>query len=194
MNDPVLRYFFRILHSRGFHIVLYNSRGVGRSSGWPSFTGLQEGKDLEELVQWGISYVGDVRHVLIVGYSYGALIASQNPVLPPPMKTSHILLSYPLDKRSLLTLFHGQTYATALKSLVQSPSSKVLLAHGTHDEFTGIKSYEVWAAQVQREATDGAEGGEHRVQVEVIEGATHFWDESCAQVLCDAVERWLDVM
>lgn len=32
-------------------MVYYNSRGVGKSTGWPSLTGKTEGGDLEALVQ-----------------------------------------------------------------------------------------------------------------------------------------------
>jgi hypothetical protein len=39
---------------------------VGKSSGWASFTGLAEGKDLEELVQWGLGAVTNVKSVVLV--------------------------------------------------------------------------------------------------------------------------------
>jgi len=47
-------------------ILLFNSRGVGESSGWPSFTGLTEAKDLEELVQWGLGAVKKVKSVVLI--------------------------------------------------------------------------------------------------------------------------------
>ena len=62
----VLRSFRDVLKSRGFYLIFYNSRGVGGSSGWPSFSGLQEGQDLQEIVQWGLDYLTDVRHVLLL--------------------------------------------------------------------------------------------------------------------------------
>jgi len=55
-----------LLHECGYHVLLFNSRGVGRSSGWPSLTGLTEGKDLEELVQWGLCVVPNVKSVVLV--------------------------------------------------------------------------------------------------------------------------------
>lgn len=45
------------LQAKGYHIIRYNSRGVGGSSGWPSFTGFTEGEDLKAVVDWSISYV-----------------------------------------------------------------------------------------------------------------------------------------
>ena len=49
----------------GFHVIRYNSRGVGRSSGWPSFTGTKEGEDLRALVNWALSQIPDVKSVVI---------------------------------------------------------------------------------------------------------------------------------
>ena len=41
----------KYLQDNDFYVVYYNSRGVGKSTGWPSFTGKTEGSDLEVLVQ-----------------------------------------------------------------------------------------------------------------------------------------------
>lgn len=53
----VLRSLTRPLHERGYHVLRYNSRGVGNSTGWPSFTGSREVQDLQELVQWAIGQI-----------------------------------------------------------------------------------------------------------------------------------------
>jgi alpha/beta superfamily hydrolase len=55
-----------ILNECGYRVLLFNSRGVGKSSGWPSFTGLTEGQNLEELVQWGIGAVANVKSVVLI--------------------------------------------------------------------------------------------------------------------------------
>ena len=44
----------------------YNSRGVGKSSGWPSFTGFSEAKDLEAVVAWLMQKITNVNTVSIV--------------------------------------------------------------------------------------------------------------------------------
>jgi uncharacterized protein len=61
-----------VLHSvalpllkRNYHVLRFNSRGVGSSSGWSSFTGMSEGKDLQALVQWGCENIHNVRSVVI---------------------------------------------------------------------------------------------------------------------------------
>lgn len=67
----MLQFLCQILKAKGFYTIRYNSRGVGGSSGWRSLTGLQEGLDLQEVVQWALSHVTNVRHVLIVvSFSY----------------------------------------------------------------------------------------------------------------------------
>ena len=55
-----------LLHECGYHVLLFNSRGVGKSSGWPSLTGLTEGRDLEELVQWGLGAVPNVKSLVLI--------------------------------------------------------------------------------------------------------------------------------
>ena len=55
-----------LLHECGYHVLRFNSRGVGKSSGWPSFTGLTEGENLEELVQWGLGAVTNVKSVVLI--------------------------------------------------------------------------------------------------------------------------------
>ena len=61
----VLASFIEPLLSQGYHVVRYNSRGVGKSTGWASLTGISEGKDLEALVQWAIALISDIRDVVI---------------------------------------------------------------------------------------------------------------------------------
>jgi len=184
MEDQVLASLSNVLlHECGYHVLLFNSRGVGRSSGWPSFTGLAEGRDLEELVQWGLGAVPNVKSVVLIGYSHGALITSLHPALPSPVKTSHLLLSYPLGPRSFLTLFHGGTYTSRLNELINDPQSNILIVHGDQDEFTGAETYEGWVAELRKN------GGEFRV--ELVRGATHFWTSRSGQRLGEIVKGWV---
>lgn len=63
-----------LTHYLKFHVLRYNARGVGRSSGWKSFTGLQEGEDLRELVQYALKRLGDVRQVAFIVRRVPALV------------------------------------------------------------------------------------------------------------------------
>ena len=49
-NDRTVQTIVKCLQDRDFYVVYYNSRGVGKSTGWPSFTGKAEGEDLKALV------------------------------------------------------------------------------------------------------------------------------------------------
>lgn len=55
----------------GYHVLLFNARGVGGSSGWASWTAFQEGTDLKELVSYLIRELGPVDDVaLVVRYAF----------------------------------------------------------------------------------------------------------------------------
>ena len=114
------------------------------------------------------------------GYSHGSLIASLHPVLSS-VKTSHILISYPLGPRAFLTLFHSSTYINALKDLDQHPDSKVLIIYGDSDEFTSQSRYRSWASSLQ----DGS------VDVVEVKSASHFWHGRKGRELAEIIKRWL---
>jgi hypothetical protein len=54
------------LLSRDYHVLCYNSRGVGRSTGWASFTGFSEAEDLKALVKWTMETISNVHSVVFV--------------------------------------------------------------------------------------------------------------------------------
>ena len=54
------------LTSKGYHVLRYNSRGVGTSTGRASFTGFSEVEDLEAVVQWALDRVPDIRSLVIL--------------------------------------------------------------------------------------------------------------------------------
>jgi len=173
MDDPSLYGLKTILLAEGYHVLRYNSRGVGKSSGWASFTGIQEGKDLEELVQWCLNTIPNVKTLLLLGYSHGSLVTSLFPISAiPDVKIYHILLSYPLGPRSFLTAFRGGHYTTALNNLLHDPRSNVLVVYGDQDEFTGEDSYDTWARSLKAAVQVEGRG---KLEINKIHGATHFW-------------------
>ncbi|KAI1796933.1 alpha/beta-hydrolase [Ganoderma leucocontextum] len=192
MNDPVLQLLAEPLLENGYDVIRYNSRGVGKSTGWASFTGHREGEDLKELVQWARSTMPNITSLVLAGYSHGSLIASLHPVLED-VKTSHILLSYPMGPRHWLTAFHGHRYTTALKSLVDDPRSNILVIYGDDDNFTTAESYDTWVASL-REAPADLPGALTRGELEVVKvaGASHFWgEEDAVGKLNETVREWL---
>jgi len=191
------------LQKRNYHILRFNSRGVGQSTGWSSFTGFNEATDLEAMVRWGLQAVPEVRSLAVIvsetflssngllnsslqGYSHGSLIASLHPVLPAPIKTSHVLISYPLGPRGWLTLFHTSTYTSKLKELIHDSTANVLVLFGDRDEFTAGAKYEAWSKELEHEAT-----GMGSLNVVKIANATHFWSGRERQKLGQVLEEWL---
>ncbi|KAJ3798990.1 Alpha/Beta hydrolase protein [Lentinula aff. detonsa] len=210
MHDPVLDVLAKPLQTKGYHVFRYNSRGVGGSSGWPTLTGLTEGKDLEAVVDWSVRYVQSgspsstsntvkISDVVIVGYSYGSLIATLFPSLPnTQIKTSHILISYPLGPRTYLTLFRSSTYTSKLRELLRSEHSNVLVVYGDGDEFTSAKSYESWGKELTelRKGLDvhlSVEQGQEQSRLTLCcrPGASHFWRGRHGVWLAEAVGKWV---
>ncbi|KAJ7363915.1 Alpha/Beta hydrolase protein [Mycena albidolilacea] len=181
-NDPVLHMLMEPLHARGYHVLRYNSRGVGSSTGWASFTGLSEAGDLAALIEWAVDKLGDVRSVVVLGYSYGSLIASLQPGLPN-IPTSHILLSYPLGVRGWLTFFKSR-YAEALNELLRNPASNVLIAWGDHDQFTSAAAYRTWKSMLET-------GPVAQLKCVEVKGGSHFWRDDDGDELVELVSGWV---
>ena len=138
------------------------------------------------------------------GYSNGCLPTSCHPPLELPLRTHHILISYPFGPRSILTSFHGGTYQRKLEGLVRDPLSRVLIVHGDEDEFTGAASYQTWASALEAIAI-GASSVDSRspqadasgstlgsCQVRCIPGATHFWRGDALETLLGTIQTFLD--
>ncbi|KAI5828114.1 alpha/beta-hydrolase [Schizophyllum commune Tattone D] len=188
MTDPVVGIAKDVLLEQGYHVLRYNSRGVGRSTGRASFSGLAEGEDLEAVVQWMLSRIPNAETVTIAGYSHGSLIASLHPVLEPPIRTNHILISYPLGPRGWLTLFKSAHYASKLEDLLRNPRARVLIVHGDSDDFTSASTYRTWVDGL-RNVADGE--GKAQLTVSVSSGTSHFWQGRGQDDLEDALSRFL---
>ncbi|KAG2024010.1 hypothetical protein CC2G_001611 [Coprinopsis cinerea AmutBmut pab1-1] len=184
-NDPVLCSLTDVLHDAGYHMLRYNSRGVGRSTGRASFTGLDEARDLEAVIEWAVQEIPRLSNVVIIGYSHGSLIASLHPSRHSAVKVSHVLLSYPLGPRSFLTLFKGSYYDQKLEELVQNPDSRVLIIYGDQDEFTSVERYRNWVTRLQNLANSD------RLRIAFIEGASHFWHGDSNEQLRSSLSSWI---
>ncbi|KIY63426.1 alpha/beta-hydrolase [Cylindrobasidium torrendii FP15055 ss-10] len=180
MRDPVLASMKSLLDQHRYHSLTYNRRGVGSSTGWPSMSGAPEANDLKALVDWAVGELGPIDHILIVGYSQGALVSSlfgPHPTIP----TSYLFLSYPLGVRGVLTLFRGKSYEDALNALIAT-GSQIFIVYGTSDQFTGVAKYDDWASQFS---------SCNNVLVKRVEGADHFWRGSLSREVQDVLNTWL---
>ena len=107
-------------------------------------------------------------------------------MLLAPVRTSHVLLSYPLGPRGWLTLFRASHYQAQLEQLLQDPGSNVLVIYGDKDEFTSKLSYEGWVEKLKKVAR-----GSTRLRVAEIENASHFWLGRSGHVLKQVMRQWL---
>jgi len=184
MNDDVLQSLQPTFTGQGYHVLLFNSRGVDRSTGRASFSGLPEARDLQLLVQWALNELPGIKHVVLMGYSHGSLISSLH--LPTIQDTSiqihHILLSYPLSVRGFLTFFNTQKYIHALASLLSQNNTRTMIIYGTSDQFTSVSKYRGWVQGVTSEGV---------LTTHEVEGADHFWRGPYAEQLCTLIEAWL---
>lgn len=141
-------------------------------------------------------------------------------MLPASLRTTHILISYPLGPRGLLTAFRTRTYQHALEDLVRQPGARVLLCHGDADDFTAAEAYDAWAEalgqlttggddtseaeneepeEVDQQETGGkgegegweVERGGSVLEVVRIPGASHFWGGQAMRGLIEAVTQFL---
>ncbi|GAA5910925.1 hypothetical protein JCM6882_001933 [Rhodosporidiobolus microsporus] len=134
--------------------------------------------------------------LLLCGYSFGSLAASSCPAPSAPsshppvrVRTSYLLLSYPLSVLWALCLFRSSPFTSALQSLVRRGENRVLAVHGDRDQFSGVERLRAWAQGLEKE-----QGGEEGCfGVVEVEGADHFWqDRGKKRELLEAVKGWLD--
>ncbi|KIO34624.1 hypothetical protein M407DRAFT_209875 [Tulasnella calospora MUT 4182] len=211
-HDPVLHRASLIFLDNGYHAVIYNCRGVGGSSGSASFTGFQEAGDLEQLIKWSCGTVGDIKTIILFGYSFGSLVTS---LCPPPssflpsenraLRVGYVLLSHPLGVAMWLTLFNHKRYETALDDLVSSrltsiPSAEVLFLYGTQDTFTSESRYKTCVERLEavrtRQEQPSNESTSHATrmgsfQAAGVAGAGHFWHGESGREMRGVVKDWL---
>ena len=65
-RTSVLQIVTEPLLERGYDVLRYNTRGTGKSKGWPSLTGSQEVEDLKELVGWVRSNTPNLAKLVIL--------------------------------------------------------------------------------------------------------------------------------
>ncbi|KDQ14897.1 hypothetical protein BOTBODRAFT_332362 [Botryobasidium botryosum FD-172 SS1] len=181
MDDQVLHSLSNTLLSQGFHVVRFNSRGVGRSTGRASFTGLPEARDLQDVVQWSMNQVPNVGTLALVGYSHGCLPVLLHP-LHPQVHTVHILISFPLSPLPLLTAFHSSTYTSALSALTSNPQARVLILYGDRDQFTAVGKYHSWVNAFKANSVDCVQ----------VAGGDHFRRGEAGAEMRNTVKEWLN--
>ncbi|GAB4815510.1 hypothetical protein N2152v2_002556 [Parachlorella kessleri] len=131
MYDPVVSEVFRqAIASPVFSCVLrYNQRGVGLSSGRKGLRGKIDAEDVGPLCDFLLSKLtGSNRRVFVVGYSFGACLATA--ALSQPRVTAYAGVSFPLG--GMATVLQPRKHLATLLAATHMPR---LLVFGNQDQY-----------------------------------------------------------
>ncbi|MGC6511643.1 MAG: alpha/beta hydrolase [Parvibaculales bacterium] len=168
MNNPVTYQLYQTFQQRGFTVMRFNFRGVGRSQG--DFDhGIGELSDAATALDWLQSFNPDAQQCWIAGYSFGAWIGMQL-LMRRPEISGFISVSPPANLYDF-------------SFLAPCPTSG-LITHGDEDKIVPQEDVEKMVERLQ--AQRGIE-----IAYEIIKGANHFYDQKDDQ-LSDEVNQYLD--
>jgi hypothetical protein len=168
MNNPIVYRLYYGFAARGFSVVRFNFRGVGRSQGMFD-SGLGELSDAATALDWAQSFNPDARACWIAGISFGAWISMQLLMRRPEIE-GFISVAPPAN-------LYDFTF------LAPCPSSG-LMVNGDMD--TVAPNHEV-VKLVERLKTQRGIVIDH----EVVPGANHFF-ESHIDELMAVIDAYLD--
>ncbi|CAB4378601.1 unnamed protein product [Rhizophagus irregularis] len=184
---------------KGYLTLAFNFRGSGKSKGRTSWTGEPENNDFRTMLNFlansgkisddNIVIIPKISGVIIIGYSYGSLMATSLTSSPTqyPFTTSFVLISLPLSVIWFLTFFRSSAYQTNLQNLLSSSSTRVLFIFGDSDQFTRASKYKQWIK-------DNNVLGNERWNVVELKGVDHFFVyQQMEDVLIDVIQKWLQV-
>jgi alpha/beta superfamily hydrolase len=169
MNNRVVYQIFHAFSERGFSVLRFNFRGVGRSQG--SFDhGVGELSDAASALDWMQSVNANATQCWIAGFSFGAWIGMQ------------LLMRRPEISGFISVAPPANMYDFAF--LAPCPSSGLIL-HGRSDQVVPendvAKLYERLAAQRGLD-----------IRYKEIEGANHFFDNRIEE-MTEEVGGYLDM-
>jgi alpha/beta superfamily hydrolase len=168
MNNKVVYTLYQIFQRRGFSVLRFNFRGVGRSQGSFDY-GEGELSDAASALDWLQAYNPSASACWIAGFSFGAWIGMQL-LMRRPEITSFISVAPPANMYDF-------------GFLAPCPSSG-LVVHGDSDEIVPKEAVQKLVAKLsaQRDIT---------ITHRVIPGANHFFYNHLQQ-LEQAAESYLE--
>jgi hypothetical protein len=168
MNNKVVFDVFHIFARRGFSVLRFNFRGVGRSQ--ESFDhGQGELRDAAAALDWMQQHNGNSSACWVAGFSFGAWIGMQLLMRRPEVQ-GFISLALPAN-------MYDFTF------LAPCPSSG-LIVHGEKDALVPTDSVERLVQKLHQQRGI-------KIDLEVIEGADHFFNGTQEQ-LESVIEGYLD--
>ncbi len=168
MNNPVTYQLYQTLLNRGFTVLRFNFRGVGKSQGTFDH-GVGELSDAASALDWLQSFNPDAKQCWLAGYSFGAWIGMQL-LMRRPEINGFISISPPAN-------LHDFSF------LAPCPSSG-LVVHGDEDKIVDTDSVGKMVERLQSQK--GIE-----ITYKNIAGANHFYNDHM-DVLDKTVNDYLD--
>ena len=159
MNHPVSVQLYHLFMKRGFSVLRFNFRGVGRSQG-EFDAGIGELADAATALDWLQAANPQASQFWVAGYSFGAYIGMQL-LMRRPETDGFISVSPPTNMYDF-------------SFLAPCPASGLIL-HGQSD--TVVPPVEVERVVSKLRTQKGIV-----IDYELVEGATHFWAEHLPEV------------
>ncbi len=168
MNNPVVYNMYYQFVNRGFSVLRFNFRGVGRSQG--SFDhGTGELSDAAAALDWAQSVNPDARACWIAGFSFGAWIGMQ------------LLMRRPEVEGFISVAAPANLYDFSF--LAPCPSSGIFV-HGDKDSVVPTSAL---ATLVEKLKTQKG----IVIEQQIVEGANHFFDGRTDELM-EVIGTYLD--
>ena len=168
MNNKVVYHLFHAYARRGFAVLRFNFRGVGRSQG-EFDNGIGELSDAASALDWLQTYNPDAPSCWIAGFSFGAWIGMQLLMRRPEIQ-GFISVAPPANMYDF-------------NFLAPCPSSGIII-QGTADKVVPQEATAKLAEKLQ--AQKGI-----KVDYTTIPGASHFYENHMEQLI-SSVDGYLD--
>jgi len=169
MNHKVVFSLFHVFVSRGFSVLRFNTRGVGRSQGRFD-NGMGELSDAAAALDWLQAMNADAKSCWIAGYSFGAWIGMQ------------LLMRRPEIKGFISIVPPANLYDFSF--LAPCPSSGIII-QGENDEVVTPPAIQklVDKLRTQKHIT---------IHHDIIPGANHFFEHEMPDLM-KSVDGYLDM-
>ena len=169
MNNRIVYDIYHMFVKRGFSVLRFNFRGVGRSQ--ESFDhGQGELRDAAAALDWMQLYNPNAKGVWVAGISFGAWIGMQ------------LLMRRPEIQGFISAALPANLYDFSF--LAPCPSSG-LIVNGDRDTLVTVESVEKLVEKLKQQR--GLEMG-----LEILPGADHFFT-GCLDKLNETIEDYLDM-
>jgi alpha/beta superfamily hydrolase len=167
MNNPIVYQLYYMFVERGFSVLRFNFRGVGRSQG--IYHGQDELSDAASALDWAQSINPDARGCWVAGVSFGAWIGMQLLMRRPEVE-GFISVAPPAGKFDFTFL-------------APCPSSG-LIVHGDVDRVAQLKDVQALVDKLKTQRGIV-------IDQDIIPGANHFFDGK-TDVLMESCSNYLD--